>query len=261
MWKVALLQMNIAFGDPKTNFEQVENFFTKAVKKKVDTIILPEMWSTGYELTRLDDIADEEGEETLYFLYSLAKKYHVNIVGGSIAKRSNGKVTNTMFVLNKKGELVKEYSKAHLFRLMDEEKYLVEGNSDGLFELEGETCAGVICYDIRFPEWIRMHMTQEAKVLFVVAEWPKPRINHWRNLLISRAIENQCYVVACNRVGSDPNNVFGGQSIIVDPWGNVKAEGDEEEQILYGEIDFNQVDEVRKKIPVFTDRRTDLYKL
>ncbi|WP_416148028.1 carbon-nitrogen family hydrolase [Salipaludibacillus sp. HK11] len=259
---IALIQMNIAFGDPIKNFNNVESRMKQAVREgNVDVIVLPELWSTGYDLTSLDKIADVEAKKSMAFLSKLAKEYNVNLVAGSVAKRSEEGFTNTMLVINRNGDLVKEYSKAHLFRLMDEEKYLVQGNSDGLFQLENELCAGVICYDIRFPEWIRTHMLDDTKVLFVVAEWPKPRIDHWRALLISRAIENQCYVVACNRVGEDPNNEFGGHSIIVGPWGEVIAEAEEEETILFGKIDMAEVDRVRQTIPIFTDRRTDLYRL
>lgn len=260
--KLAIVQMDIAFGKPEANFQLVQQRFKEAAATKPDVIILPELWSTGYDLTRLDEIADPNAEKTMTFISQLAKEYQVNVVAGSIAKVTSEGVTNTMLVINRQGQFIKEYSKAHLFRLMSEEKYLIEGNADGLFQLDDEKCAGVICYDIRFPEWIRTHMLDGAKVLFVVAEWPKPRIDHWRALLISRAIENQCYVVACNRVGADPNNEFGGNSIIIGPWGQIIAEANqEEESLLTGEIDFVEVDKVRKAIPIFSDRRTDLYKI
>jgi omega-amidase len=259
---MALVQMDIAFGDPGKNFEYVKERIHQAAREgNADVIVLPELWSTGYDLASLDDIADVEAENSIAFLSKLAKKYHVNLVAGSVAKKSDQGLTNTMLVFDRNGKLEKEYSKAHLFRLMNEEKYLVQGNEDGLFQLENEKCAGVICYDIRFPEWIRTHMLDNTKVLFVVAEWPKQRIDHWRALLISRAIENQCFVVACNRVGSDPNNEFGGHSIIVGPWGEVIAEAENDEMILYGEVDVAEVDKVRKTIPIFSDRRIDLYKM
>lgn len=260
--KVALIQMDIIFGEPKKNFDYVKERIHKITSEEnVDIIVLPELWSTGYDLASFNEIADVEAKKSIVFLSALAKKYHINLIAGSVAKKSSMGLTNTMLVFDRNGKLEKEYSKAHLFRLMNEEKHLVQGNEDGLFQLEGEKCAGVICYDIRFPEWVRTHMLDDTKVLFVVAEWPKPRIDHWRALLISRAIENQCYVVACNRVGTDPNNEFGGHSIIVGPWGEVIAEAENEETVLYGEIDIAEVNKVRKTIPIFSDRRIDLYKL
>lgn len=262
--KVALVQMNIAFGDPKTNYRVVEKRVKEAVKEKVDVIVLPELWTTGYDLTRLDEIADPGAKEAIHFLSTLAKSHRTNLVAGSVAKQSEKGTTNTMLIFNREGELIKEYSKAHLFRLMNEEKYLIQGDDNGLFQLEDEPCAGVICYDIRFPDWIRTHMvgvSKQPKMLYVVAEWPKKRVDHWRALLISRAIENQCYVIACNRVGSDPNNEFGGHSMVIGPWGEVIAEAQEEEVILYKEIDLTEVDKVREEIPIFEDRRPKMYRV
>ncbi len=259
--KAALIQIDIAFGDPEANRNKVEHYFQEACKQETDVVVLPELWTTGYDLTRLDDIADRDAKSSITFISALAKQYQVNVVAGSVAKQADEGVTNTMLVVDRNGALVKEYSKAHLFRLMNEEKYLNEGNTDGLFELDNQKCAGVICYDIRFPEWIRTHMLSDSKLLFVVAEWPKPRIDHWRALLISRAIENQCYVMACNRVGADPNNEFGGHSIIIDPWGKIIAEAnDQEECILRGEADLAEVDTIREKMTIYEDRRPELYK-
>ena len=105
-----------------------------------------------------------------------------------------------MYTFNRNGELVGEYSKAHLFRLMDEHLYLEAGDEMNRFALDDIEAAGVICYDIRFPEWLRAHALQGAKVLFIPAQWPTPRIDHWKTLLQARAIENQCFVIAVNRI-------------------------------------------------------------
>ncbi|MCT2535157.1 carbon-nitrogen family hydrolase [Aquibacillus koreensis] len=257
--KVSMIQYDIVFGNPKENYKKVEQLIKQAVDSKPDILILPELWTTGYDLNRLDEIADEDAQDTIKFISNLAEQYTVNIIAGSIAKRMGGKVNNTMLVFNSTGKLVHEYSKAHLFRLMDEDKHLIEGNSKALFSLAGVLSAGFICYDIRFPEWIRKHAVEGAKIIFVSAEWPKPRIDHWKYLLIARAIENQCYIVACNRSGSDPANVFGGHSIVIDPWGHVVEEASENESIVTAVLETELVDEVRSKIPVFEDRRIDLY--
>jgi len=258
--KVACIQMDIVFGDVEKNIENAKNKISEAMKERPDVIVLPELWTTGYDLTRLSEIADRDGLETKEKLIEWSKQYGVHIVGGSIAKQTEQGVTNTMYVVTNKGELVNEYSKVHLFQLMDEHKYLIAGNSTGEFKLDDVECAGTICYDIRFPEWMRVHTAKGAKVLFVVAEWPLVRLAHWRLLLQARAVENQCYVVACNRAGEDPNNEFAGHSLIVDPWGEVVVEANEEESILFGELTFEKIEEVRKGIPVFADRRPELYK-
>ncbi|MBS2968550.1 carbon-nitrogen family hydrolase [Metabacillus sp. KIGAM252] len=257
---ICCIQIDIAFGDPAENKRRVSHAMEEAIKKEApDFLILPELWNTGYDLTRLETIADEEGKDSKVFLSELAKKNSVNLIAGSIAKKSGHKVTNTMLIFDREGTLVHEYSKLHLFKLMNEHHYLTAGKESGLFTLDGLNCAGFICYDIRFPEWMREHASNGAEVLFVAAEWPLPRLQHWRSLLIARAIENQAFIVACNRSGSDPHNQFAGHSLVIDPWGNVIAEAGEGEEVLRAELDLSEIAAIRKQIPVFEDRRPEFY--
>lgn len=257
--KVSLLQLDIAFGKPEANYVAFKDKIRQAAAGHPDCVILPELWTTGYDLTRLEDIADQDGAVTKELISGLAREYGINIIAGSVASRQATGITNRMFVFNRNGELAGEYSKLHLFRLMDEHRYLQPGEAKGLFTLDDTVCAGLICYDIRFPEWVRAHTSLGAEVLFISAEWPLQRLSHWRSLLISRAIENQCCVVACNRTGADPSNVFAGHSMIIDPWGDIIAEAGEGEEILSGVIDLQKVREVRQQIPIFGDRRPELY--
>ncbi|MED1204289.1 carbon-nitrogen family hydrolase [Heyndrickxia acidicola] len=257
--KMACIQMDIHFGQPEKNYENAEKWIHKASEEKCDLVILPELWTTGYDLTRLSEIADEEAKQTFKFLKRCSLTYQVDIIGGSIAKKTAQGHYNTMLIVDREGNFIKEYSKLHLFKLMDEHLFLQHGTNSGEFTLYGESFSGAICYDIRFPEWIRKPFLEGASALFVSAEWPKPRLSHWRNLLIARAIENQCYVIACNRVGNDPNNTFGGHSLIIDPWGEILAEGGEDEGLVIKEADFSLVKEVRRKIPVFSDRLPEYY--
>ncbi|MDN4073754.1 carbon-nitrogen family hydrolase [Fictibacillus terranigra] len=257
---VAAIQMDIELGNPKENIKRASKRIEQAAENKPDVIVLPELWTTGYDLERLDVIGDANGEEIKRIMSSLARQYKVNIVAGSVAKKTDKGIFNTLYAFNRKGEMTGEYSKLHLIRLMQEEKFISPGSSKGNFMLENVPAAGVICYDIRFPEWIRAHILDGASILFVPAEWPSQRLTHWRNLLITRAIENQCYVVGCNRVGSDKNNTFAGHTMVIDPWGEIVAEaGGEEETILYAEISTDLVEEVRTRIPVFEDRRPEFY--
>jgi omega-amidase len=251
--------MDIAFGDPIKNYRNAEKLIVEAMKEKPDIIVLPELWTTGYDLTRLEQIADKDAVTTIRFLKDAAIKYQVHFVGGSVANQGETGVKNTLLIINKQGELVHSYSKLHLFKLMDEHLYLEAGEQEGLFKLEDITFSGFICYDIRFPEWIRTHTAKGAEALFVVAEWPAARLSHWRALLIARAIENQCFVIACNRSGYDPNNEFAGHSMIIDPWGEVIAEAGANEEILSAEIKLGLIKDIRKQIPIFEDRRPELY--
>ncbi|WLR51965.1 carbon-nitrogen family hydrolase [Bacillus tianshenii] len=257
-WKITCLQMDIAFGKPEENFKTANDFIHK-YKNNADVLVLPELWTTGYDLTRLEEIGDRDGQTFRKTMSETASEINKHLIAGSTAViRENG-VTNTLYAYDKSGDEILEYSKGHLFKLMDEHHHLISGEADGLFTLDGVTCAGLICYDIRFPEWVRAHAAKGAEVIFVVAEWPLARVDHWRALLRARAIENQCYIVACNRIGDDPNNTFAGHSVIIDPWGDVLAEGNEQDEAISAEIDIDEVKKVRKKIPIFTDRRTGLY--
>ncbi|WP_461610446.1 carbon-nitrogen family hydrolase [Cytobacillus kochii] len=258
---IACIQMDIQFGHPEENYKHVEIKVKEAceVQPYPDIIVLPEMWTTGYDLDNLSSTADVKGEKTIAFLKNLAKQYQVHIVGGSVATKRDEEYFNTMISIDKNGELLQEYHKMHLFKLMDEHKFLSAGEEKGSFVINGEKVAGMICYDIRFPEWFRAHTLNGTKAIFVVAEWPKPRVDHWQTLLRARAIENQCYVIACNRVGQDPNNRFAGHSMIIDPWGEVLKSGTEEEEIVTATIDLSEVDRVRKTIPVFDDRKPEFY--
>ncbi|MFZ3576885.1 carbon-nitrogen family hydrolase [Virgibacillus sp. DJP39] len=256
---IAMIQLDINYGEPQSNYIRAAKYIEEAAGDGADTILLPELWTTGYDLTRLDDIADEYAKESIAFLKKQAKMHHVNLVGGSVAENCDDGVRNTLLVVNSNGELVHKYSKLHLFQLMDEHLYLEDGKDEAVFELSGVRSSGFICYDIRFPEWMRKSALKGAKFMYVVAEWPKARINHWRILLQARAIENQCYIIACNRSGKDPKNEFGGMSLIIDPWGEIVAEGSEQEEIVVGEVNPSLVDDVRERIPVFRDRREDRY--
>ncbi|KYG59785.1 carbon-nitrogen family hydrolase [Planococcus maritimus] len=257
--KIACVQMDIAFGDPETNFQRVKNYLEEAAENGAEIIVLPEMWNTGYALTQLEELADGNSR-TVEFLRKFAKDRGVHVVGGSVSTKKDDGFYNTMYVADSTGELVSEYDKAHRFGLMDEHIHLEEGESLGTFKLDGETYGGVICYDIRFPEWLRAQALNGAKAIFVPAEWPAARIDHWRTLLQARAIENQCFIIAVNRIGSDPKNEFGGHSMVIAPWGEVRMDMAQDEGIGYTEIDLSEVDEVRGRIPVFDDRRVELYK-
>lgn len=261
-WNVALLQSDVILGEPALNKARLQAAMREAMaaEEKPDVLLLPELWNTGYALERIRELADPEGRESRVWLSRLAADYAVNIVAGSIAEKgADGKVRNTLLAFDRQGREVGSYSKIHLFGLMQEELHLAPGRKTAVFELDGILSGAAICYDIRFPELVRNLALAGAKVLFVPAEWPHPRLHHWRTLLMARAIENQMYVIACNRVGQGGKDRFFGHSLIIDPWGEIIAEGGETEAVLTGQISLPLVDEVRCRIPVFKDRRPELY--
>ncbi|MFS0722590.1 carbon-nitrogen family hydrolase [Paenibacillus sp. 1P07SE] len=259
--KLAILQMDIEAGSPDVNFARLAELLEQAagLSPKPDLIIAPEMWNTGYALEEIETLADENGSRTKALIGEFSRRHGIHVLAGSVAERRAEGVYNTTYAFDREGKAHAQYSKIHLFRLMDEEKHLQAGSAPGLLEIDGSPAATMICYDIRFPELARRLALGGAKLLFVPAEWPNPRLHHWRTLLTARAIENQMYVVACNRTGSSGSTSFFGHSMVIDPWGDVVAEAGEEETILCVTIDLALVDEVRTRIPVFEDRRPSLY--
>ena len=142
---------------------------------------------------------------------------------------------------------------------MDEDAQLTHGDKHEVYDTEFGRVGMMVCYDIRFCELSRIYALKKADVLVVVSNFPNPRVNHWRTLLMARAIENQMFVVACNRVGPSPMGTYCGHSIIIDPWGEVIAEGGDEQEIVTGSIDFGKTKEVRDLIHMFRDRQPQLY--
>ncbi|WP_020616617.1 carbon-nitrogen family hydrolase [Paenibacillus daejeonensis] len=258
---LAIVQMYIEAGSPDRNFARLEERLEQAaaLTPKPDLILFPEMWNTGYALDEIEALADENGNRTKALISAFSKRHGIHVLAGSIAEKRADGVYNTTYAFDRSGQLQAEYSKIHLFRLMDEEKHLQAGNAPGVLDIDGSRAASMICYDIRFPELARRLALDGAKLLFVPAEWPNPRLHHWRTLLTARAIENQMFVVACNRTGSSGSTSFFGHSMVIDPWGEIVAEAGEDETILQATIDMALVDDVRTRIPVFEDRRPGLY--
>lgn len=254
--KVALIQMDIALGNPQANYATVSRL-TEGLGSP-DIILLPELWSTAYDLTNAPALAESETGATVSFMRKLAQSKNA-CVGGSILMQRDGGVYNTFVLVSKDGSVIATYDKAHLFRLMQEDVYLSPGGKLVTATVEFGNVGLAICYDLRFPEIFRSYADVPVDFTFLVAEWPLPRIEHWRTLVRARAIENQCFMLACNRVGTDPNNTFFGHSMVVDPWGETLLEANETEGAYTVDIDTASIVAARAKIPVLTDRRKDLY--
>ncbi len=259
--RVSLIQMPIREAEPEQNSQNVLALLETALAEQPDVIVLPEMWNIGYALKSLADLADVNGAETKKVLGNFAKEHRVNLVAGSVATKKEQGFFNTTYVFDRNGQVINDYDKVHLFGLMAENRFLESGNTESTFELDDVKAASVICYDIRFPEWVRTLMTSGAKLLFVVAEWPEERVAQWEILLRARAVENQAFVVAVNRVGDSPSDHFSGHSLVIDPLGNVILQApDNQEGIFTVDIDLSEVEKIRGHIPVFDDRKPDLYR-
>ncbi len=251
--------MDIAFGQPVENLTRVRQFAVEAARRGSDWLILPELWSTAYDLTRAADHATSTNNGIFAEIATLAKQHNLHIVGSALSILRPEKYGNTLTWHQPDGEIAAIYSKLHLFRLMDEHQFLTAGDAPQLVETVWGKVGLGICYDLRFPELFRHYALAGATMMILPAEWPHPRRMHWRTLLRARAIENQMFIIACNRVGEGGGNQFFGHSAIIDPWGEIIIEGGEQEMLLTAEVDFGRLPNVRAKIPIFTDRRPDVY--
>lgn len=251
------------FCDIQANYAHVQELIYNTVKKEnTDVVVLPETWSTGYyPKNDLMSFCDIDGDIIKKTFSLVARNLNVNIVAGSVLTSKNGKVFNTSYVFNRNGEVVGEYDKTHLFTPMDEHKFFEYGRKITTFNLDGHKCGIIICYDIRFPELVRSLALEGIEMLFVVSQWPDKRIAHLKILSAARAIENQMFVSLCNSCGKADDVVFGGNSRIIDPWGNVLASADENEAVVTAECDFDVIKEIRNSINVFNDRKPEIYNI
>lgn len=255
---VSLAQMRIAHGDIGRNVTAAERMITEAARRGSHLIVLPELWSTGYALERANELASQVNAGAFGHVAKLAKDNKICIVGSMLEKRGQD-VTNSAAFIAPTGQPLGVYRKIHLFRLMNEHVHLKAGSSPLILDLPWGRTGIAICYDLRFPELFRLYALQGAKMVIVSAEWPIERAEHWKALLVARAIENQMYIIACNAAGETNGTTFAGASMIIDPWGKIILAAGEESGLFTAEIDLDRVDSIRDRIPVFDDRRPDLY--
>lgn len=257
---IALIQMAVTLGDRQANFDKVCQWVEDAAGRahRPDIIVLPELWSTGYALPQLDNLASDEGMQEAELLGELAKKHGVWFAGGSVAARTKRGILNRAQIINRQGQLKATYDKVHLVPMLDEHKYLIAGNSHCVYEIEGVNFGIAICYDIRFCEFLRKLALNGAEALIISAEWPMIRLSHWQALLKARAIENQCYVLAANNVAMG-NAPFAGHSVAHGPDGSTLCQFEFQEGVKVVAIDAREVEKIRSAVPVFKDRRPELY--
>jgi omega-amidase len=255
---ISLAQMHIALGDVGRNFRRMQDWAEEAARRGSHLVVFPELWSTGYALEQSKELASPLNGGMFHQVTTVATQNKIAIVGSILEKRGL-EVTNSAPFCAPNGRVMGVYRKLHLFRLFDEDQWLTQGTSPLIVDLPWGDTALAICYDLRFPELFRRYAVDGAKLIVIPAEWPMARLEHWRALLVARAIENQCFIVAANAAGVTGDTTFAGHSMIVDPWGKIVIEGGDDPMLLTAEIDLDLVDEVRQQIPVFEDRRTDIY--
>lgn len=255
---VSLAQMRIALGDIGRNVTQGERLITESARRGSHLVVFPELWTTGYALERANELATAVNAGAFAAVAKLARDNKICVTGSMLEKRGLD-ITNSAAFVAPTGQPLGVYRKIHLFRLMNEHVHLKAGSSPLVLDLPWGRTGIAICYDLRFPELFRRYAVEGARMVILPAEWPIERAEHWKALIIARAIENQMYIVACNAAGETGGATFGGASMIVDPWGKVVVAGGEEPGLFTAEVDLDRVEQVRERIPVMDDRRPELY--
>jgi predicted amidohydrolase len=263
-FQAGFVQFDIQRGAVRKNAATVLKGLTRLAEDKVKLAVLPEMWTSGHvpeDLTRLV----EESEQAMQDVRKLARRHRMVVVGSSY-ERSGKSIYNTAYVVDADGSVIGQYRKIHLFSPGDEHLHFQPGAGPLLVSSAVGKLGVTICYDLRFPELYRNLTEAGAEVIVVPAQWPVERVAHWETLLRARAIENQVFVIGCNRTGTDRRSPtvtlrFPGASAILDPWGRTLAQGKSKAAMLHAEIDLSIIDEVRKRIPVWKDRNVGAYRM
>jgi predicted amidohydrolase len=258
---VSLIQMDMALNDRDGNYSLAESLILADAKiRKSDVYVLPETWNLGFAPSSVAaSLSDPEGRQTIELMSRLSSRLGVNIVAGSVVTSRDSRLCNTGYVFDRTGNVIASYDKTHLFSPMGEDKVFAKGSGLCRFSLDGLKCALIICYDIRFCELVRTLALDGLDVLFVVSQWPEARKDHLLTLARARAIENQMFVVLCNSPGTAGKVKYAGLSSVFDPWGNLLAQAGPDQQTLHAELDAAELDKIRSSIPVFADRRPELY--
>ena len=246
--KVCLLQTDIFWEQKEANMASIEEKLSEV--EDIDWLILPEMFTTGFSVNS-KVLAEHVETNTFKWMKQQALRYDAVVSGSFITKSAEG-IRNTLLSVSSKG-IINEYHKKNLFTYGGESDLFSPGNSKQTFQVREFDCLGLICYDLRFPEWSR-YGNPIYDVLFFVASWPKARIEQWTALLRARAIENQCYVVGVNRVGVDGTGLeYNGQSIVFDCTGKELVNLGDKETVKVVELDFDVLKQYRRKIPFLED--------
>lgn len=247
--KIAIIQSPLFWENPKANRNHFE-VKINALAEKVDLIVLPEMFSTGFTMNP-KDVAEAMEGETILWLQSLAKAKNSAITGSLIIKENDNFFNRLVFVFPS-GE-IQFYDKRHLFTLAGEDKIYTAGKEKLIVNYLGWKICPLVCYDLRFPVFARN--VENYDVLIYVANWPKARIQAWDILLKARSVENMCYTIGVNRTGFDNNNFeHNGHSQVVDFLGNYTLEPQETEGVFIVEINKEKLLEARKKLGFLGDK-------
>lgn len=251
--KVTLLQTDIAWADPQTNVKAARQLFHES--ENSDLCVLPEMWSTGFATDPRGIAQEEDGNIGRDWMIATAHSMYPTAVCGSVSIiDEDGNYRNRHYFIDARSSQIHYYDKHHLFTYGHEDHYYTPGDKHCYFEYDGVRFMLVTCYDLRFPLWCRYTERSPYDVLIVVANWPESRQSAWQILTRARAIENQCFLIGVNRVGSDPYSRYMGGSCVIDCYGKTLAQcRPYEVQSLTVELDIEELRRRRNKFRVLND--------
>jgi omega-amidase len=261
--KIAIAQIACAPGEPKTNLRQVRDFSTSARARGADLVVFPEMCDTGYTMPAIKQHATAWDTGAVPELRKFAQTLSIAIVCG-VSEREGDRTYNSQVFIGPRGEILAKYRKCHLFAVppVKEDECFAAGDAVSVVEFGGWRFGLSICYDLRFPEIYRAQAADKGANVFIISSaWPFVRAKHLQALLVARAIENQSYVVASNRVGTDDEVTFCGSSVIIDPNGAVlDSASPDRDELIQSELSEEVIKKTRDRMPVFAHRRPELFK-
>lgn len=247
--KITLIQTELSWEDISANLEMFDKKIDM-IEGKTDLIILPEMFTTGFSMNASDHAQNMSGS-SVRWIQDKSRETDADLIG-SVIIRENENFFNRLFWAKPTGELF-TYDKRHLYRMLGEDKVFSPGNTLITVKLHDWKIRPFICYDLRFPAWTR-NINNKYDLAIFIANWPHPRAEHWKTLLLARAIENLCYVVGVNRVGMDGNgNNHTGDSSVIDPQGKILFHKSHEECIHTMTLSYDALQEYRRNFPAWMD--------
>ena len=196
-------QFDIVWEDREANYAKLRSMLQSTAPQRGSLIVLPEMFATGFSMNCLTVLEDEDGP-TIHFLTRIAKEFSATVLGGVALRRPDGIGQNGAIAVNQTGEILGRYFKIHPYSHGHEDKALLAGDRVITFKWNEAIVAPSICYDVRFPEIYRLAAKRGAQLMALISNFGDERIIHWPTLIKARAIENQAYFIACNRIGNDP---------------------------------------------------------
>lgn len=251
--KVTLLQTDIRWAQPLENIREADRLLSTATGS--DLYVLPEMWSTGFATDAEGIVADEEGNAALLWMQREAREHCCAIAGSLAVRLADGSCRNRHYFVDGRADRVSWYDKHHLFTYGHENRCYTAGTEHTIVNYAGFRLLLLTCYDLRFPCWCRYATGREYDAIILVANWPQSRQSAWQVLTRARAIENQCFLVGCNRVGDDAYSHYAGCSVVVDPIGRALGQCRKDcQQVLTVDMDLHELQRRREKFCVLDDR-------